>query len=96
MTKIITIIALLVSSVLSAQTPYEQGMPKALGLWREGKSKEASDVMERIASAEKNNWLPNYYVAMINTTEAFNPANKATLLLYLKKPYHSASKGKNQ
>ncbi len=53
MTKIITIIALLVSSVLSAQTPYEQGMAKALGLWREGKSKEASDVMERIASAEK-------------------------------------------
>lgn len=83
MTKIITIIALLVSSVLSAQTPYEQGMTKALGLWREGKSKEASDVMERIASAEKNNWLPNYYVAMINTTEAFNPNNKnnATALL---------------
>jgi hypothetical protein len=32
--------------------------------------------MERIAAAEKSNWLPNYYVALINTTEAFNPANK--------------------
>lgn len=85
MTKIITIIALLVSSVLSAQTPYEQGMTKALGLWREGKSKEASDVMERIASAEKNNWLPNYYVAMINTTEAFNPANKSNASALIEK-----------
>jgi len=85
MTKIITIIALLVSSFLSAQTPYEQGMTKALGMWREGKSKEASDVMERIASAEKNNWLPNYYVAMINTTEAFNPANKSNAAALLEK-----------
>ena len=80
MTKIITIIALFVSSFLSAQTPYEQGMTKALGLWREGKSKEASDVMERIASAEKHNWLPNYYVAMINTTEAQQAQDAATVI----------------
>lgn len=85
MTKIITLITVLVCSIVSAQTPYEQGMGKALGLWREGKAKEASDLMERIASVEKNNWLPNYYVAMINTTEAFNPANKNTAMALIEK-----------
>lgn len=76
MKTIIITTALLISSLLTAQTSFEQGMGKALGLWGEGKAKEASDLMERIAAAEKNNWLPNYYVALINTTEAFNPANK--------------------
>ena len=76
MKTIIITTALLISSLLTAQTSFEQGMGKALGLWGEGKAKEASDLMERIVAAEKNNWLPNYYVALINTTEAFNPANK--------------------
>ena len=76
MKTIIITIALIISSLLTAQTSFEQGMGKALGLWGEGKPQEASALMERIAAAEKNNWLPNYYVALINTTEAFNPANK--------------------
>lgn len=85
MTKIITTIVLLVCSLLSAQTQFEQGMSKSLGLWGEGKAQEASDLMERIAAAEKNNWLPNYYVALINTTESFNPANKAKVSALLEK-----------
>ncbi|WNM20329.1 hypothetical protein [Flavobacterium capsici] len=76
MTKIITIIALVISSLVGAQTKYEENMSKALGLWGEGKTTEASALMERIAAVEKTNWLPNYYVAMINTTAGFNPANK--------------------
>ena len=76
MTKIITAFTLFVCSLLAAQTQFENGMGKALGLWKEGKSSEASALFERIASAEKNSYLPNYYVALINTTEAFNPANK--------------------
>jgi tetratricopeptide (TPR) repeat protein len=72
----IIIIALFISSLVAAQSSYEQGMGKSLGLWGEGKAQEASDLMQRIASAEKNNWLPNYYVALINTAESFNPANK--------------------
>lgn len=85
MTKIITTIALFVCSLLSAQTQFEQGMGKSLGLWGEGKAQEASDLMERISAAEKTNWLPNYYVALINTTEAFNPANKAKVTALLEK-----------
>lgn len=83
MTKVIIAIAFFVTSLVSAQTQFEQGMGKAFGLWKEGKNTEASDMFERIASAEKTSWLPNYYVALINTTEAFKPENreKVTVLL---------------
>ena len=76
MKTIITTIAFFICSFLTAQTQYEQGMGKAMQLWGEGKSEDASALFERIASAEKTNWLPGYYVAMVNTTEAFNPKNK--------------------
>jgi len=85
MTKIITTIAFFVCSILSAQTQFEQGMAKSLGLWGEGKAQEASDLMERIAAAEKTNWLPNYYVALINTTEALKPSNKANATALVEK-----------
>jgi hypothetical protein len=77
MTRIITAVVLFISSLVMAQTKFEEGMGKAFGLWKEGKSEEASALFERIASAEKDSWLPNYYVALINTTDAFNPANKS-------------------
>jgi len=85
MTRIITTIAFFICSLLTAQSQYEQGMGKALGLWKEGKANEASALMERIASVEKTNWLPSYYVALINTTEAFNPANKANAAALIEK-----------
>ncbi len=85
MTKIITAITFFICSLVTAQTQYEQGMQKALGLWKEGKSEDASALFERIASAEKDNWLPNYYIALINTTEAFNPANKDKITSLLAK-----------
>ncbi len=71
MTKISIVIALCISSLLSAQGQFEQGMGKAFQTWREGKHSEASAQFERIASAEKSSWLPNYYVAFVNTTQAF-------------------------
>lgn len=76
MTKFSITIAFIVCSFLSVNAQYEQGMGKAMQLWGEGKPEEAISLFERIASAEKNNWLPNYYVAFINTIGAFNPANK--------------------
>ena len=85
MTRIITTIAFFICSLLTAQSQYEQGMGKALGLWKEGKANEASALMERIASVEKTNWLPSYYVALINTTEPFNPANKANAAALIEK-----------
>jgi hypothetical protein len=85
MKKIITAIALLAAIISSAQTQFEQGMTKAGGLWKEGKITEASAMYERIASAEKNNWLPNYYVALINTTSVFTEKDKTKINLLLTK-----------
>ena len=85
MKTIITSIALFICSLLTAQTQFEQGMGKAMQLWGEGKSDEASALFERIASAEKTNWLPNYYVALVNTTAAFDPKNKEKLPALLAK-----------
>ena len=79
-TKMITIIALFVASIVGAQTPFEQGMGKALQTWKEGKSAEAVAQLERIASVEKTNWLPNYYIALINTTQAFSEQDKTKML----------------
>ncbi|MGQ7944797.1 hypothetical protein [Flavobacterium sp. WC2509] len=85
MTKIITTIAFFICSLMSAQTQFEQGMGKAMGLWKEGKNTEASAMFERIASAEKNSWLPNYYVALVNTTAAFKEKDKSKVDLLLAK-----------
>lgn len=85
MKTIITFITFLLVNLASAQGQFEQGMGKAFGLWGEGKSSEASALFERIASAEKNNWLPNYYVALVNTTDAFDPKNKANIPALLDK-----------
>ena len=76
MTKIIVILVLMATSLLSAQTDYSENMQKAFALWEEGKNTEASAVFERIASVEKENWLPNYYVALVNTTTAFETKDK--------------------
>lgn len=85
MLKIITTIAFFICSLMSAQTQFEQGMAKAGGLWAEGKTDEASAMYERIAAAEKNSWLPNYYVALVNTTTVFSEKDKAKAELLLSK-----------
>lgn len=80
MTKIITIIALFVASLVNAQGQFEQGMGKALQAWNQGKPADAVAQLERIASVEKTNWLPNYYIALINTTQAFGEQDKTKML----------------
>ncbi|MEL1254339.1 hypothetical protein AAEO57_11170 [Flavobacterium sp. DGU38] len=92
MTKIITIITLFICSLLSAQTQFEQGMGKAFGLWKEGKNAEASAMFERIAAAEKNSYLPNYYVALINTTAVFSEKDKMKIDLLLTKAQDALDK----
>lgn len=76
MKKITTTIALFVVFLATAQGQFEQGMGKAFQLWGEGKNTEASAMFERIAAAEKTSWLPNYYVALVNTTSAFSTKDK--------------------
>ena len=85
MKKIITTIALFVVAIASAQSQFEQGMGKAFQLWGEGKNTEASAMFERIAAAEPSSWLPNYYVALVNTTTAFGTKDKEQISLLLDK-----------
>lgn len=72
MEKALLILAAVISIMGNAQPNYEQGMQQAFSLWEEGKNDEASALFERISSAEKDNWLPGYYVALVNTTTAFS------------------------
>ena len=85
MIKIITTITFFICSLVSAQGQFEQGKGKAFQRWGGGKSTEASDLFERIASAEKASWLPNYYVALVNTTTAFRTKDKEQMNLLLSK-----------
>ncbi len=85
MTKIIITIVFFITSLVSAQGQFEQGMGKAFQLWGEGKNTEASALFERIAAAEKTSWLPNYYVALVNTTTAFGTKDKEQISLLLDK-----------
>ena len=85
MKKIITTIALFVAVIASAQGQFEQGMGKAFQLWGEGKNTEASDMFERIASADKTSWLPNYYVALVNATSSFGTQDKTQVNALLTK-----------
>jgi hypothetical protein len=85
MKKIITAIALFVAVISSAQGQFEQGMGKAFQLWKEGKNSDASDMFERIASGEKTSWLPNYYVALVNTTTSFGTQDKTQVNALLTK-----------
>ena len=85
MTKIIIAIVFFITSLVSAQGQFEQGMGKAFQLWGEGKNTEASAMFERIAAAEKTSWLPNYYVALVNTTTAFGTKDKEQISLLLDK-----------
>lgn len=105
MTKLITVIAILIFTLASAQEQqvptggqFEKGMGKAFGLWKEGKSSEASDLFERIAAAEPSKWLPNYYVALVNTTSAFGTKDKEQIALLLGKAQKAldAEMGKEQ
>lgn len=80
MTKIIFALVFFVLSncTLSAQN-YEQGMQKALGFWKEGKTTEAVALFERIAATENDKWIPNYYIGLIQILESFKPENKGKM-----------------
>jgi hypothetical protein len=85
MTKIITFIVLLVVSAVTAQGSFEKGMQEALQTWKTGNSKEAIAKFERMASAEKQNILPNYYLTLINTLEAFSSKDKKEMKVLIER-----------
>lgn len=79
MKKIIVALVVLICTSTYGQTAFEKGMQNGLGLWSEGKNNEAVAMFERIAAAEKDSWLPNYYVALVSTTTAFSSKDKTQI-----------------
>ncbi len=85
MKQFIFIIIATITLSVQAQTPYEQGMKKALSFWKENKPNEAVNLFERIAKAEPDNWLPPYYAAYVMITQGFNIKDVAQLKIQMDK-----------
>lgn len=85
MRKLVLLIVLISFGSIKAQDQYSKGMQKAMKLWSEQKTVDASNLFERIATAEMDNWLPYYYVAMVNTTASFGEEDQQKLSLQLGK-----------
>ena len=85
MEKLIILIVLLGSGISNAQDQYVKGMGRAFELWKDQNVTEASNLFERIAMAEPDNWLPHYYVAQINTIISFGEKDGEKLAKQLNK-----------
>ena len=84
--KNLLILALLViTGVAQGQTNFEKGMAKAFELWEADKWEQAENMFERIANAEKEEWLPNYYIAQMNSLKSWNEKDEAVLKAQLEK-----------
>ncbi len=94
-TRFLTIMILLLCTTLYAQNQYEKGMSKAFELWNEDKHVEASNLFERIATVEKDNWLPPFYAGYVLTLSAFDIKNESTLKLKLDKATDLLNKASN-
>ncbi len=95
MKKLIVILFIAVSISASAQDRYTEGMSKAMQLWGEQKITEASNLFERIAMAEPDNWLPYYYASLVNTTASFGERDEAKLTQQLEKAKEFVDVAKN-
>ncbi|MBW8199204.1 tetratricopeptide repeat protein [Flagellimonas abyssi] len=85
MKKLILAIVLIGSTLVNAQDRYSSGMEKAFELWKNQKTTEASNLFERIATAEPDKWLPYYYVSQINTVISFGEKDEQKLSKQLEK-----------
>ncbi|WP_350285378.1 hypothetical protein [uncultured Croceitalea sp.] len=85
MKKPIAVLFLVAFIAVNAQDQYSAGMEKAFGLWSEKKITEASNLFERIAMAEDDNWIPYYYVAQVNTLASFGEKDEKVLTKQLEK-----------
>ena len=82
-----------------AQAAFEKGMQKAFDLWGENKWEEAENMFERIANAEPDQWLPNYYIAQMNSLKSWNVKDETVIKAQLDKAQEhlntAMSKSKN-
>ncbi len=92
MDKLIIILMLMVSGIVRGQSNFEESMNRGMELWGQDKTEEASALFQRIASAENDTWLPNYYVALVNTTAAFKTKDYTQVDQYLSRAQEALDK----
>lgn len=85
MKKLFLFVGMIFAINLGAQSQYEKGMNKAFELWNKGKLTESSNLFERIAKAEKENWIPFYYAAYLEIITSFKEKDEAKLKAKLEK-----------
>lgn len=85
MRAILILLTFLTLTAINAQSSYEKGMTKAFELWKNNTPEEAINMFERIAKAEKENWLPYYYAAQIHITSTFGSKDAEAIESRLKK-----------
>ena len=85
MKKLIAFTLFVGVSFVHAQDRYTKGMEKAFELWKDQKIMEASNLFERIATAEPDNWIPYYYASQVNTVASFGEKDEAKLSKQLEK-----------
>lgn len=73
----------LISGSTFAQSNFEKSMGQAMSLWQSGETQKAAALLGRISQAEKDNWIPAYYQAMVLTTASFREKNKETQTKYI-------------
>lgn len=69
------ILGFLLGISANAQSQYEKGMNEAFTLLENNQYMEAGNLFERIAKAEKENWLPYYYASQIKIIASFSNNN---------------------
>ncbi len=74
---VLVVVIYILSQVTYSQTKFEQGMQQAFKLMTENKNDEASNMLERIASAEPMNWLPPYHIALLKARTSFTMKDKS-------------------
>lgn len=84
MRTIATTLILFFTLTLTAQTGYEKAMKKGLELMQTD-LQTASQQFERVAKAEKENWLPSYYAALCNINGSWGNNPKEQTLLTMNK-----------
>ncbi|NNL82381.1 MAG: hypothetical protein HKP28_03265 [Winogradskyella sp.] len=85
MKKVLIILVTMITGFTHAQGNYEKGMQKAFELWEADQWDEAENLFERIGNAEPNEWLPNYYVALMNSLKSWNQKDETILRGQLEK-----------
>lgn len=85
MKHLIIITVIFVTGVVSAQNNYDQGMEKAFDFWQNKQWTEAEQLFERIAAAEPDAWLPNYYIAQLNSLKTWGETDAAKVNAQLEK-----------